>query len=120
MPPPQPINPEEEQGKIEEGNFRLFREVLGSVVIERSRKIASKDVRKKKGRKEGKVWKGRKGGEKGGKNSGKEEERKKELKEENRDGDMDAGEGDDREELGEFIDVSSFPLFSLLFLALVN
>lgn len=107
MPPPQPINPEEEQRKIEEGNFRLFREVLGSVVIERSRRTVEKKGKKKKSRKLGKAWKGKKVSE-----SVTKEDEKKETKGDEKAGDVgghseeDGIGGDDREELGEFIDVS--------------
>lgn len=105
MPPTQPINPEEEERKTEETNFGIFREVLGSVVIERSRGGGEKE-KKRKGRK---VGKGKKGGEGVKKDGGDKVEKDGDVGgsgvEEGGKGDGDGG-GDDREELGEFIDVS--------------
>ncbi|CAG8961307.1 hypothetical protein HYFRA_00013768 [Hymenoscyphus fraxineus] len=93
---PQPINPIEEHKKVEEWNFRLFREVLGGLVIEKSRNIKEKVGRKTKAKKIGK-----------GKGSRQDNSKRDDEKIDSTDGvyKTENEEGDDKEELGEFIDV---------------
>ncbi|CAG8979719.1 hypothetical protein HYALB_00012365 [Hymenoscyphus albidus] len=102
---PQPINPKEEHKKVEDGNFRLFREVLGGLVIEKSRNIKEKVRRKTKAKKIGK-------GKASRRDNGKRDDEK--LDSTGGVNQTENGEGDDKEELGEFIDYLTTEIFTTL------